>query len=235
MMRLSVRALILAVVLALPRIAAAGELQLTVGEPFLDFGPAGATFGSTGFPDLFIDGVFQETPWFSNFSGDVTFEAGPVVSLTIDDSDPDITTSRYVFSPGTLTLTARWSDPFGAPVEGLYVAPLLNLVIDIRCEQELSAVDCGDPFGGSLGDASASFGPGVFDASLAGALGLTPAGGAFTLDWPIDGITGSPSDALRLAGSGAGSADLAVPVTVPEPSVLSLLLLAAALRLRRTS
>ena len=59
--------------------------------------------------------MFQETPWLSNFAGDVTFETGPLLSLTIDDSNPDAVQSHYLFGPGTLTLTAHWSYPFGAP------------------------------------------------------------------------------------------------------------------------
>lgn len=178
--------------------------------------------------------MFQETPWLSNFAGDVIFETGPLLSLTIDDSNPDAVASHYLFGPGTLTLTAHWSDQFGAPVEGRYIAPLLDLLIDITCEQELSARDCGDSFGGSHGYASASFGPGLFERSLASALGIARSGGAFSfLDLAIDGVTGGPPDALRLAGSAAGQLAIGIPVEAPEPSVVSLLLLSSVLGLRR--
>jgi len=214
--------------LLLPRTSAASEMEITVREPMiLAFGPAGAVFTLGTFDEILIDGVFQETPWFSGFSGSVGFEAGPMSLLTLDDSDPNRVSSHYEFGPGTFTLTANWTDPFGAPLQGKYMAPLLALVVDIRCEQELSALDCGDVNGGSLGDAFVSVGPGLFDPALAQALGLARPGGAFDFDLALDGIDGNPADALRLAGSAGGQEELAIPVTVPEPSVVSLLLLSS--------
>ena len=222
--------------LLLPRISAASELEITVREPMtLAFGTAGASFDGGTFDELFIDGVFQETPWFSGFSGAVEFEAGPMSLLTVDDSDPNRVSSHYEFGPGTFTLTANWTDLFGAPLQGKYVAPLLALVVDIRCEQELSALDCGDVWGGSLGDALVSVGPGLFDPVLAQALGLARPGSALFFDLALDGIEGNPADAQRLAGSASGQEDMAIPVTVPEPSIASLLLLSClvARRFRR--
>ncbi|HET9269653.1 MAG TPA: hypothetical protein VFO31_15865, partial [Vicinamibacterales bacterium] len=71
-----------------------------------------------------------------------------------------------------------------------------------------------------------------FDDSLASILHLKKQGGAFEFEIALDGITGDPSDNLRLAGSASGSAPLDIPVEVPEPSILSLLLLAPALSRR---
>ena len=48
-----------------------------------------------------------------------------------------------------------------------------------------------------------------------------------TFDLAIDGVTGNPADALRLAGSAGGQEELAIPVTIPEPSIASLLLLSS--------
>jgi|SRR6187431_332460 len=234
-MRSSIRALVVAVALLLPGVVLAGGFEITLHEPLsLSFGPAGADFGGDSFNNIFIDGVFQETPWLSSFYGDATFVTGPMLSLTVNDSDPDRGTSDYVFGPGTFTLTAHWTDQFGNVQEGRYVAPLLELRINIRCEQELSAQDCGDSGGinGSLGDASASFGAGQFDHALAQILGLGLSGGAFSLDWPLDGIEGSPSDSFRAAGSNSATLDIAIPVEVPEPSILSLLMLSPILGLR---
>ena len=158
----------------------------------MSFGAAGAVFNGGTFDDIFIDGFFQETPWFSGFSGEVGFEAGPMSLLTINDSEPDRVASHYEFGAGTLRLTANWMDQFGNAVEGHYVAPLVALVVDIRCEQELSASNCGGISGDSLGDAFASFGPGLFDDALAGALGIARSGGAFSFNLALECVTGSP-------------------------------------------
>ncbi len=225
-----------ALALLVPGASAASEMQLTIHEPMtLAFGPAGAVFTGGTFDDIFIDGVFQETPWFSGFSGEVEFEAGPVLSLTIDDADPNRVSSSYAFGAGTLTLTAHWTDQFGNAVEGKYLAPLLALDVDISCEQELSESECDVVFGDSLGAASASFGPGLFDHALATALGLARSGGAFSFDLAMDAVTGNPADAFRLGGSQRGQEEMDIPVAVPEPSILSLLLLSplVARRFRR--
>ena len=140
--------------------------------------------------------------------------------------DEDRPIRVVVFGPGTFTLTANWVDQFFNPVQGHYVAPLLSLVIDIRCEQDLSALDCGDVWGESHGDAFVSIGPGLFDDSLASILHLKKPGGAFQFEIALDGITGNPSTAFRLSGSAGGSERIAIPVEVPEPSIFSLLLLA---------
>ena len=107
------------------------------------------------------------------------------------------------------------------------MAPLLSLVVDMTCEQELSAFDCGDVFGDSRGDAFVSFGPGLFDDALAKALGLARSGGAFEFSLAIDGVSGNPADALELAGSASGAEKMLIPVAVPEPSIISLLFLSA--------
>jgi len=232
-MKSSLRALVAAAALLLPP-AANADLLVTIQEPSIVFGPAGATLLPAPFEDIFVDGIFQETPWFSSFDGEVTFQTGALQSLTVDDSDPNRVTSQYVFGPGTFTLTANWTDQFGNPAQGQYVASLLSLVIDIRCEQELSATDCGDASGenGSLGDALASIGPGEFDANLASILHLHKQGGAFEFGVALDGITGNPTDDFRIGGSQSGSEDVEIPVAVPEPSILSLLLLAPVLSRR---
>lgn len=232
-MRSIIRSAVLAAALLLPH-AASADLLVTIQEPSIAFGPAGATLFPAPFQDIFIDGIFQETPWLSSFSGDVTFVTGVLQSLTVDDSDPERVASQYVFGPGTLTLTANWTDQLGNPVQGQYMAPLLSLVIDIRCEQELSGQDCGDTSGdnGSLGHALASIGPGEFDANLASILHLQKKGGAFEFGVALDGISGNPSDDFRIGGSQSGNEDVEIPVAVPEPSILSLLLLAPVLSRR---
>lgn len=235
-MRSPIRVLVGAFLLLVPRIAAAAEFHVIVVEPMsLAFDQAGATFQGGTFDDIFIDGVLQETPWFSSFSGDVRFDAGQLRSLTVDNPEPDRATSHYEFDAlGTFLLTAHWFDQFGNFVEGHYEAPLWSLLVDIRCEKELSQDDCG-PFA-SFGDAVASFGPGRFDPALANILGLAMDGDAFEFRIALDEITGSPFSARRrVGGSAGGSEDLDIPVTIPEPSVVSLLLLStlAGLPLRR--
>jgi hypothetical protein len=233
-MRSSLRAILVAVSLLLPHGANAGpvftmDLRVRIEEPGIAFGPAGAELSTEfGFDGIFIDGIEVETP-DGFFSGDVTFVTGALQSLTVDDSDPDRVTSRYEFGPGLFTLTADWGGN-----QGEYNAPLLSLVIEIRCEQELSVLDCGDASGehGSLGDAFASVGPGEFDAILAAALHVHKIGGAFDFDVALDGITGAPTDNFRISGSAGGSEDIVIPVAVPEPSILSLLLLAPVLSRR---
>lgn len=240
-MRSSLRALVVTAALLLPSAASAdllfADLMVTIEEPAIIFSPAGAELFQAfppGFDTILVDGIDQETP-FSFFSGDVTFVTGALQSLTVDDSDPDRVTSQYVFGPGIFTLTANWIDQFGNPAQGQYVAPLLSLVIDIRCEQELSALDCGDASGehGSLGDAFASIGPGEFDDNLAAALHLHKIGFGFEFEVGLDGISGNPLDNdVRFSGSASGNEDITIPVAVPEPSILSLLLLAPVLSRR---
>ncbi|HEV8395061.1 MAG TPA: hypothetical protein VGQ37_12350 [Vicinamibacterales bacterium] len=228
-MKSPVRALVVAFALLLPPASNASDLQLIVYEPSLVFGPAGASFGQIyDFQTLLIDGIDQEISSF--FSGHVTFETGPLLSLEVFDSDPDFfrPSSNYVFGGGTFTLTAHWFDEFFTPMEGHYVAPLIELRIYIWCEQELWTQDCGDSGGGhhSLGDASVSVGPGLFDEALAHALHLKRQGGAFDFEVPLDGVEGDPSSQFRGAGSNNGALGISIPVDVPEPSILSLLLIA---------
>jgi len=232
-MRSSLRAAVVAVSLLLPCAAEAG-LEVSILEPGIAFGPAGAHLTHSTFDDIFIDGIFQETPWLSSFDGEVDFVTGAVQSLTVDDSSPDRVRSKYVYDSGVFTLTANWTDQFGNPVQGQYVAPLLSLVIDIRCEQELADFDCGDASGeeGSLGHAFISIGPGLFDDNLAHILRLHKRGDAFEFDIALDGITDGPADDFRVAGSQNGNEEVDIPVAVPEPSILSLLLLAPVLSRR---
>jgi len=235
-MRWFVRALATVVLaLALPALSAASGFEIfeiKVEEPMrLVFGPAGATFSGGSFDAIFFSGVEQETPWNTFFSGEVGFTTGPALSLSVD---PARARSRYVFGPGTFTLIAHWSDQFGNPAEGRYIAPLLELVVDISCEQELTAFDCGDASGedASLGDFFASFGPGTFDPALAHVLGLAPSGDPFDFHVALDGVSGSPSDGFRNSGSESGSEKLEFGVAIPEPSIISLLLLAPVFGLR---
>ena len=215
-MRSFLRVAVAAVSMLLPY--AAEGLEITIQEPGIFFGPSGAELDRANFKDIFEGGVFQETPDLAPFSGDVSFVTGPVQSLTVDGSK-----SRYVYDSGLFTLTVRWDNE-----QGQYVAPLISLVIDIRCEQELSAFDCGDSSGeeGSLGHAFISIGPGLFDDNLAHILGLHKRGEAFEFDIALDGISGSPTDNFRNSGSQSGNEEIDIPVTIPEPSILSLLLLA---------
>jgi hypothetical protein len=232
-MRSFVRSLAVAAALALlvPGASAASEMQVTLHEPGLAFGPAGAQLFEGTFDKIFIDGIYQEKfvgdVSLGGFSGEVGFEAGPMSLLTISyDPDFDRVTSHYEFGPGTFTLTAHWDDQFFNPVEGKYVAPLLALVVDMRCEQKLTADPCGAGSAGwSLGDVFASFGPGLFDDALAQALGIARSGGAFSFNMDIDFVTGSPADTFRVGGSQRGSEYIAIPVAVPEPSIIALLLL----------
>ena len=226
-MRTSIRALVVAAAMLLPR-AANAELLVIIQEPGIVFGPSGATLEThftPGFDGIFIDGVEVETP-DGFFTGDVTFVTGPVQSLTVD---PDLAKSKYVFGPGIFTLTADWGGNHGQ-----YVAPLLSLVIEIRCEQELADFDCGDSSGeeGSLGHAFVSIGPGLFDDNLAHALHVHKIGGAFEFEVALDGITGNPDEDFRLSGSQSGNEKVEIPTAVPEPSILSMLLLAPVLSRR---
>ena len=240
-MRSSAQVLVVAFALLLPSVAAAsefrllpgglpyGDLQLTLHEPGIVFGPAGASVDKT-FPSddrLMINDVLAETPWQSSFHYEVTIETGPLVSLTVDDSDPEAGSSEYVFTGGTFTLTAFWGDEFGNPKQGRYIAPVEELDILIWCEQELTVMNCNPDSGArySIGDALLSIGDGLFDHSLARALGVQRQGDNFSVTIPLDGIDGSPSDNSRVSGSAAGRVDVAIGVTVPEPSILSLLLL----------
>lgn len=235
-MRSSLRAIVVAAALLLPS-AASADLLVTLREPSMAFGPGFADFGEAmvpGFTNISIDGIDAETP-FSFFSGDVTFVTGAAESVEVFDGDPDRVSSEYIFGPGgTFTLTAHWIDKFGNPAQGQYVAPVLSLHIDVRCEQELSTVNCGDSGGGhhSLGDMIVFFGPGEFDANLARVLHVHRKGGAFDFDLPLDGIEGNPTDDFRPAGSNFGMKDIVIPTAVPEPSILSLLLLAPVLSRR---
>jgi hypothetical protein len=230
-MRSSIRALIVVVALLLPGGALANGFEITVLEPLgVEFGPAGATCFCGTFHDIYVDGVFQETPWLSSFDGNVTFETGPMLSLSIG-----LDNSSYLFGPGTFTLTAHWTDQFGNAQEGRYIAPLLELQIYVLCERQLQEFSCGYSGGGgeySLGEAFVSIGPGLFDPSLASILRLARRGGASDFDLLLDGITGSPSDSDRLSGSQSGWEAIDFPVAIPEPSILSLLLLSPILGLR---
>jgi hypothetical protein len=225
-MRSFVRLLTIALTLFLPRISTASTLEVTIVEPMgINFGPSGADFFSSGFDGLFLDGVFQETPWFSGFAGGLELESGALLSLTLTDFGDGRIGSSYEYRPGTATLTVVWQDALGNQEEGAFVAPLLGLRVDIACEAELSTEICGNPHGFSSGTAFALFGPGLFDPVLAALLGILPAGDPLEFEVRLDEITGNPSSALRVSGSSGGQEKFSIGVEVPEPPALSLLLL----------
>jgi hypothetical protein len=234
-MRFFARLLAIAFILLLPRTSAAGILEVTIREPMgVTFGTAGADFFSSfGFDDIFIDGVFQETPWLTGFDGNLELEIGTLESLTLTDLGGGDFASAYEYGPGTATLTVDWLDPFGIREEGAFVAPLLGLTIDVRCEAELS-ITCANPSGYSNGTAIASFGPGLFDPVLAALLHIDPSGEALEFVIALDEITGNPGSARRFSGSSGGEEDFSILVEVPEPTVLSLLLLSSLVAVRRS-
>jgi hypothetical protein len=239
-MRSFVRTAVVALALLLPTVAAAselrllpnglpyGNLQLTFYEPGIDMRLSGAR-GPQAFGTLSIDDLFWETPWGSTFDYEATLETGPLVSLTIDDSNPDAVHSDYAFRGGVFTLTASWYDKFFVWQQGRYIAPVLALDIQITCEQELSTEDCGSSWGESKGYAFLSIGDGVFDHNLAHALRVQTRGSGPSFDtFILDGISGKPSDSSRDAGSALSQIKPELVATAPEPSILSLLLLVPA-------
>jgi hypothetical protein len=229
-MKFCVGALLVVVTLFSPRVAAAGLMELPLTHSGLSFGTFGAQFRE-GFYDIFIDGVPQFLSGFVEFTS-----IGPP-SVTVDDSNSDTVRSHYAFGPGTFTLSVHWFDQFGAFTQGQYVAPLLDLEVDITCEGELSILDCGS-WGpdSSHGRVSILVGSGVFDRSLATALGVRRSGDAFGFSWFMDAIEGSPSSPARFGEGLEETVEIGV-TEVPEPSVLSLLLTSplVALQFRRTS
>ena len=226
-MRCFFRLVTIALALLAPRNSAASTLEFTFLEPFIVFGPGGAVITASIFEST-IDGVFAD------FSGEAQFVSGPLVSLTVPDND---WVSDYVFGPGTFTINTF--------THGLFVAPMTGIQVHMVCEQELAELldhDCGSPWGDdrSIGEVNASIGggDGLFDSQLAEYLGIRRPGGLlFDFSFIADGVSGGPSDDLRLSGALQGAIGYEISVTVPEPSVMSLLLMAplAGLRLRRWS
>jgi len=241
-MRSFVRTAVVALALLLPTVATASERLLPNGlwygsmlvrfdEPGVGISLTGASVdgasGTLSIDDSWFD-PFWETDWGSTFDYEATFEIGPLVSLTIDDSNPEVVESRYVFRGGAFTLSASWYDKFFRPQQGRYIAPVLQLEIAVWYEQELSTEDCGSSWNESRGEAFVSVGSGVFDHNLAHALHVQTRGDGPSLWIPLDGISGKPSDNSRSGGSSLSQLDAEIGVTVPEPSILSLLLLVPA-------
>jgi hypothetical protein len=174
----------------------------------LEFLNSNLTFGLTtpgqfGYDlDLFdIDGDGT-----SDVYGTFDAAAGPLVSETINPSDP--TTATYLYRGGTFSIDLS-VNMHGQSLTGSFVAPIQTLQVTAT-----------DPAGGCDVFAVYTLGAGLFDRAFATALGLpsahTLAGANVLADLIID--SSNPTglrDAIREAEDGATF----VTLPVPEPPV----------------
>ena len=205
--------------------ARAGEITFLIS----DGGELAASFGLTPFT---VASPFERVTHDGITLGDPSFDSielvsGPLVDIEID---PALEHTIYRYGPGTLTIDASWVARDGSFMSGSFVALTAGFQLFV-CE------GCDSLFGGGLADdLFVDLGPGAFDPALARKLGIArrTSGGLFFVG--LEDISGGPATARRTGFSHSGSADLSIPVTVPEPTTLGLLGVAvtvAAVRRRR--
>jgi hypothetical protein len=160
----------------------------------------------------------------SSLGGVIELTSGPMVSvLTTADASGYASTSTYQFGAGLLKIQAEWALPGGGTGHGAFSAPIPDFTFTVS-ELFPEAVVCCDE--------KLLLGAGLFDDALAGYLGVQPQtpGGVFLLQ--LTDILGSPGDPLLVGFYNGGNVAIDV-VAVPEPSILALTAVAAAMWTRR--
>jgi hypothetical protein len=179
------------------RISDGGELAASFGlAPFTVSSPA----ERAGLDDTSFDSV--------------DLVSGPLLSRQID---PARERTIYTYGPGTLTIDASWYARDGTSMSGSFAGVIEGFQLFV-CE------GCDSLFGGGLADdLFILLGQGAFDSALAHQLGVArqTSGGHFSIG--LEDIDGGPASPLRTGFSHSGYADLSIPVSVPEPTTLSLL------------
>ena len=151
------------------------------------------------------------------FEGDVTFLAGPVLTVV---NLGNLTT--YTLGGGTMRIDAEWLELDGSTGHGSFTAPVLGF--------DFVVIEDAPP---PTGDGFGTLGPGVFDASLAKYLGVAPNALPSPFHISVDVFNPLvPGPIYRSIGTNQSFFNIqAVPV--PEPSLSALLAfgsVAAALR-----
>jgi hypothetical protein len=202
------------------------------GFPTLSFGTDPAS-GHLSFLDVLVDGHLIRTSDSSDsgVSGGIAFFTGPLLSLVCDSSltpgvsdpcDPEEITfpffnTEYRYAPGQLSFTGHWTLSDGSMATGSFLAPLLDLTIQVR------EGDCSSGF--ACGDFTATLGPGLFDVPLALVLGVPHRSSGGMFSGSLDFVDGDPLSQSRFSGA---PSPWDVKITTPEPSLSALLLIAAA-------
>lgn len=205
-----IRTGLVAALLLAPSISEAETLTLLV----TDDGELAATFGLL--PFRLSSPVESDT---QSVSGTVLIVSGPLISQTVDEVNG---VTRYHYGAGQLTLDlSGWTDG-GTSLSGRFEATTDPFQIDVE-------EDADELFGGGLADDFfIELGRGRFDPALAGLLQVRRTSMGGWMDLGLEDIDGEPDDATREGFDHRGQTVLSIPVTsVPEPSMLSLCLLAA--------
>jgi len=191
---------------------------------------------------LWLSGEAVEFSSWGPFQLESTFDAlsGPLVEQTlVRDTNGTVIASRYFYEGGTFTIgVAGWDGVTGE--QSVFVAPIVTLEIHVLDELITAPCDlC------STVDVFYEFGPGLFDASVASALGIGRRtsggegyGGLGLTDFSNrPGTAGTYTSPERQAQTFGGSMNFTFNPSVPEPpiAILSVLGLSAAWLRRRWS
>jgi MYXO-CTERM domain-containing protein len=213
-----------ALILAVTHTAGASEIVLSVS----DYGELPVEFGTTPYTLTGNVRVRDDGGVLDFRDGELTLTSG---SLQQRGVEPDGSAATYTYGPGSLEISGWWYPYAGGPeVFGRFLAPV-DVIVVTTCE------GCDHDFGGALADdQEVTFGPGTFDEAVARALGISTSSPGGTLRIGLEDIDGTPTSRTRRGFSQSGDAVVRFDVTpapVPEPGVLALAMVAAAVMRRR--
>ena len=186
---------------------------------FMEFLNSDFTFGTVS-PnqeghDLSALSIDSAPPDIDSWDGAYQLQSGALVQQTLDvDGSGEVTGSSYAYTGGTFEVVF-FLEKDGVPIVGSFVAPIKTL-----------SVWAGEA-AGELTFATYVLGPGLFDQSIADALGIgrhTSGGEASSQLLLTDsgnrpGIAGDHSTPERQAWDGVND----ISLTVPEPATAALL------------
>jgi hypothetical protein len=205
---------VVCVFLFTPTTTSANDITFVIS----DGGELPASFGLTAFTvSSPVESAWGDAPLYIPLV-DTSFDSmnlvsGPLLGMEID---PALNRTIYTYGPGTLTIDASWFAPDGTLMSGSFAAVIDGFQLFV-CE------GCDTLFGGSdADDLFITLGPGVFDTALAHQLGVArrTTGGEFSIG--LEDIDGDPGSQERIGFSHSGNATLLIPVTIPEPTTISL-------------
>lgn len=203
------------------------EVDAEGGFPTMFFGTDPAS-GDFAFLDVLVDGALVLTGTGGSIFGDVTFFSGPLLSLTPHTAqDGTIDAAVYKFAPGEFSFTGQWELPDGSIKSGGATLPLLDLTIE-TCE-ETGASDRCIGIGGTA-EFTAILGSGFLDPALQHVLHVPRFVTGGTFAGSLDFVEGDITDASRISGA---PNPWRVGITVPEPALATLMLVAGAAALWR--
>jgi hypothetical protein len=208
---------LLLTLVAVPRASSAEAIVFTTSdESRIAYGDWGAEHtGLYNFYrlDVTVDGVSRAEDWANDDTGFFA-SSGALLSKTFEQNGSgDIVRTTYLYDGGTFEMYFDLLNTVtNEKASGWFLAPILG---PMRLQVDESADESSDQV-----TAFFKLGPGLFDASVANALGIRrKTNGGFVSDPYLIFGSGGPDSSDRTAWEGAPD----VTIDVPEPASLSLL------------